>query len=69
VGFVFQFYNLIPSLTARENVELACDAAERPIAAAMSRAWIWIGDGPTPTPRRWRNARAACRRPAIRPRW
>jgi putative ABC transport system ATP-binding protein len=43
VGFVFQFYNLIPSLTARENVELACDAAEQPIAAAEALELVGLG--------------------------
>jgi putative ABC transport system ATP-binding protein len=32
VGFVFQFYNLIPSLTVRENVALVTDIARQPDA-------------------------------------
>lgn len=32
VGFVFQFYNLVPSLTARENVALVTEIARRPMS-------------------------------------
>jgi putative ABC transport system ATP-binding protein len=32
IGFIFQFYNLIPSLTALENVALVADIAEHPMA-------------------------------------
>jgi len=32
IGFIFQFYNLIPSLTARENVALVADIAPKPMS-------------------------------------
>jgi putative ABC transport system ATP-binding protein len=44
VGFVFQFYNLIPSLTARENVALVTDIAEKPMPAAEALAWVGLAE-------------------------
>ena len=34
IGFVFQFYNLIPSLTAYENVDIACRLSNNPLTAS-----------------------------------
>jgi putative ABC transport system ATP-binding protein len=44
VGFVFQFYNLIPSLTARENVALVTDIAVSPMPAHEALAWVGLGE-------------------------
>ncbi len=44
VGFVFQFYNLIPSLTAVENVTLVTEMAEHPMKPAEALALVGLGD-------------------------
>ncbi len=43
VGFVFQFYNLIPSLTARENVELITEIARNPMPAEQALEMVNLG--------------------------
>ena len=43
VGFVFQFYNLIPSLTARENVQLVTDIASAPMDIDEALAMVGLG--------------------------
>ena len=42
VGFVFQFYNLIPSLTARENVALVTEIAESPMKPEDALALVGL---------------------------
>ena len=44
VGFVFQFYNLIPSLTAYENVELVTDIASDPMRPDEALQLVGLGD-------------------------
>lgn len=44
VGFVFQFYNLIPSLTAEENVAAVTEIADNPMPAADALALVGLAD-------------------------
>jgi putative ABC transport system ATP-binding protein len=44
VGFVFQFYNLIPSLTARENVALVTEIARDPMRPEDALALVGLDD-------------------------
>jgi len=44
VGFVFQFYNLIPSLTARENVALVTEIAREPMRPEDALALVGLQD-------------------------
>ncbi|GLS01005.1 ABC transporter ATP-binding protein [Brevundimonas denitrificans] len=42
IGFVFQFYNLMPSLTARENVALVTEIAEAPLSPEQALAMVGL---------------------------
>ena len=44
VGFVFQFYNLIPSLTARENVALVTEISPDPLTPEEALDLVGLGD-------------------------
>ena len=44
VGFVFQFYNLVQNLTARENVELASEICKDPLDADTVLAEVGLSD-------------------------
>jgi putative ABC transport system ATP-binding protein len=73
VGFVFQFYNLIPSLTARENVALVTDIAAHPMAPREALEWVGLGERIDHFPsqlsggeqQRIAIARAIAKRPAV----
>jgi putative ABC transport system ATP-binding protein len=73
VGFVFQFYNLIASLTARENVELVTEVADEPMAADDALRLVGLGQRLTHFPaqlsggeqQRVAIARAIAKRPAV----
>jgi len=73
VGFVFQFYNLIPSLTARENVAIVTEIAEHPMTPEQALALVGLGDRLDHFPsqlsggqqQRVAIARAIAKRPAV----
>ena len=44
IGFVFQFYNLIPNLTAKENVELASQICKNPLDAKEVLTQVGLGE-------------------------
>ncbi|MEW6666622.1 MAG: ABC transporter ATP-binding protein [Thermodesulfobacteriota bacterium] len=73
IGFVFQFYNLIPSLTARENVALVTEIAENPMTPEEALALVHLSDRMDHFPaqlsageqQRVAIARAIAKRPAV----
>jgi putative ABC transport system ATP-binding protein len=73
VGFVFQFYNLIPSLTAKENVAIVTEIAKDPMTPEEALALVDLGDRMDHFPaqlsggqqQRVAIARAIAKRPAV----
>ena len=73
VGFVFQFYNLIPSLTVRENVALVTDIVKNPMPADEAIARVGLSSRRDHYPgqlsggeqQRVAIARAIVKRPAV----
>jgi putative ABC transport system ATP-binding protein len=73
VGFVFQFYNLIPSLTARENVALVTEIVRQPMPPERALTLVGLGDRLDHFPsqlsggeqQRVAIARAIAKRPAV----
>ena len=70
---MFQFYNLIPSLTALENVQLVTDIATDPMPAAQALDWVGLSERQHHFPaqlsggeqQRVAIARAIAKRPAV----
>ncbi len=73
VGFIFQFYNLIPSLTARENVAVVTEIAENPMTPDEALALVGLAERKNHFPsqlsggeqQRIAIARAISKRPAV----
>jgi putative ABC transport system ATP-binding protein len=73
VGFVFQFFNLLPSLTAEENVSLVTEIAREPLAPRDALALVGLSDRATHFPsqlsggeqQRVAIARAIAKRPDV----
>ena len=74
IGFVFQFYNLVANLTARENVELAsqivpdaqdarqalADVGLRTASTIFPRSFPAVNSSVWPSPELWRRIRRSC---------
>ena len=66
IGFVFQFYNLIPNLTALENVEIASQIVKDPLPAAQVLQDVGLGERMINFPQqRVAIARALAKRPQL----